>query len=444
MKTKHEIIDFLKSELNIAIIKPYLPLHILEDYKNNHPKKTRQRLYSMELVLQAMIYQSLAEDKSEQNAVMFIHEYYMKLQKEIETKQKELMSAIMEEQQSDIKKKQGRPRKHLLKVQKSKLKEISLNTSSYDQARQRFPLEVLEEMLKSIRTDLVKEKPWHGHQVYIADGTTAKTVDTKELREHFMPKVDKNPQPLPLMRIEGLINLYGGYLVDVEISDYSSSEGQMIKKLYRSIPEDTVLLADDLYSSYGHFAFCQTKGVYLISQGKHKRTDKIVKIYSKNDVIVEWRWQQRPAWFTEEDELPKTMQVRRISYKDPEHPEKMAYIYTNLIDPEKYPAMDILALYLCRWDIELSFREIKIVLNMEYLRSKTVAMVMKEVLIYLILYNIIKIIMIKSIDKNDIDFFSHGETVQSSNTIYQKQDAYIDRLGRTYARKSPGRNGYIH
>jgi len=46
MKTKHEIIDFLKSELNIAIIKPYLPLHILEDYKNNHPKKTRQRLYS--------------------------------------------------------------------------------------------------------------------------------------------------------------------------------------------------------------------------------------------------------------------------------------------------------------------------------------------------------------------------------------------------------------
>ena len=81
---------------------------------------------------------------------------------------------------------------------------------------------------------------------------------------------------------------------------------------------------------------------------------------------------------------------------------------------------------------------------MEYLRSKTVEMVKKELLIYLILYNIIKIIMIQSIDKNTIDFFSHGETVQSSNTIYKKQGAYIDKLGRSYARKSPGRNGYIH
>ena len=172
--------------------------------------------------------------------------------------------------------------------------------------------------------------------------------------------------------------------------------------------------------------------------------DKIVRKYSENDVIVEWSVNQRPAWFTDEDQLPKTLQVRRISFKDPENPEHMSYIYTNLFNPIKYTATDILALYFCRWDIELSFREIKIVLNMEYLRNKTVSMVLKEVLIYLILYNIIKIIMIRAIDKNNIDFFSHRKEVQISNTVYTDKGGYIDSLGRTYARKSPGRNGNIY
>ena len=419
-------------------------MHILEEYKMRQNKKFRQRLYSMELVLQAMLYQSLSEDKSEQNAVMFIHEYYRQIQEDILSQEKEIMATIATEQRDNNKKKRGRPQKHFIKVQKSKMQEISMNTSSYDEARQRFPLEILELMLKNIRPDLAEEKLWHDHRVYIADGTTAKMVDTKELREHFMPKVDSNPQPLPLMRIEGLIDLYGGYLVDVDISDYSSSEGQMLKKLYRSIPAGTVLLADDLYSGYGHFAFCQSKGIHLVSQGKHKRVDKIVRKYSENDVIVEWSVNQRPAWFTDEDQLPKTLQVRRISFKDPENPEHMSYIYTNLFNPIKYTATDILALYFCRWDIELSFREIKIVLNMEYLRNKTVSMVLKEVLIYLILYNIIKIIMIRAIDKNNIDFFSHRKEVQISNTVYTDKGGYIDSLGRTYARKSPGRNGNIY
>lgn len=441
MKKKEEVIDYLKSKLDIAILRPYIPMELITAYISNHPNKFRQKLFGLSETLQGMMYQYLSDDKSEMNALLYLREYYSRLSEEIKTK--EIEAKLMRDSE-EAKRKRGRPIKHFVKVQKSKMKEISTNTSSYDEARQRFPLELLESIFKHIRPNIKDEKLWHGHQVFIGDGTSAKTVDNKELREYFMPKLDSNPQPLPILRIEGLINLYGGYLVDVDVSNYSDSEGRMLKKLYRSIPEETIILCDDLYSSYGHFAYSQSKHIYLITQGKHKRNEQILEQFSKTDMLVEWKAGQQPTWFSEEDNLPATQIVRRISFKDPDNPNKEAYLYTNLLDSNKYQSSDILALYFCRWDIELSFREIKTILNMEYLRNKTVTMVKKELLIYFIIYNILKIIVIKAMNDNNIDFFSQRAKVQSRGSIHTNTGAYIDKLGRSYARKSSGRIGQVH
>ncbi len=371
---------------------------------------------------------------------MYIAENYNKLREEVETIQGD--PALMKANKPE--KKRGRPRKRIIKIQKSKLKEISLNTSSYDEARQRFPLELSRLIFNSVKPEFKGEKLWQGHKVYIVDGSNCKTVDTAELRSYFMPKQDSNPQPLPIMRLEVLIDMYGGYIVDVEIDNYNSSEGRMLRRMYPSIPEQTILLADDLYSGYGHLAFSHSKGINIIARGKHNRKEKVVQDNSDNDVIVEWKSHQDPSWFLEGDILPKTLRVRRISYKDPEYPNKTAYLYTTLLDSQKYKAVDLLALYLCRWDIEIGLKEIKTILNMEYLRGKTVNMVMKELYAYLILYNIIRIVMIESFGNNDADFFSHGKTIQRRAPVHKAESGYVDRLGRSYARKSPGRYGVFY
>jgi len=246
------------------------------------------------------------------------------------------------------------------------------------------------------------------------------------------------------MRLEVLIDMYGGYIVEVETDNYNSSEGRMLRRMYPSIPEQTILLADDLYSGYGHLAFSQSKSTHIIARGKHNRKEKIVKKLSANDEIVEWESHQNPSWFLEADILPKTLRIRRISYKDPEHPKKKAYLYTTLLDAQKYKVADILALYLCRWDIEIGLKEIKTILNMEYLRGKTVNMVLKEVYSFLILYNIIRIVNFKSLVNNNADFFSHRETIQGYPTVHKVESRYVDRLGRSYERKSPGRYGAIY
>jgi hypothetical protein len=282
MCSKLEDLITLKKSMEIPVVSNHVPSEIFTEYMKTSDHKYRDRLYGLETVFLGMIFQSLSSDKSEQNTVLFISEYYKNLN--------EQLSLSLSEQALEIPKplpkKRGRPVKHRIKIQKSKLGKISLNTASYDEGRHRFPLELAEKIFERINQEVQVEQLWKGHKVLIADGSTFITPDTKELRSYLHPQKEKNPQPLPIMRIEGLINLYGGHIEDFVLDNYQSSEGKMLKMLYRSIPEGTVLLADDLYSSYGHIAYCISKGVEIITQGKHKRKDKILYENGPNDVVV--------------------------------------------------------------------------------------------------------------------------------------------------------------
>lgn len=435
MQREHlEKIDFMKSNLGLSLLMEYLPLNVIEEYKKEHIKKYRERLYSLEIIVQAMLFQAVSDDKSDQNAVLFLSEYYRTLQENYQTK-----TAFLSEQSKLSPKKRGRPLKRLIKIQKSKLSDVSVNTASYNEAKQRLPLELLQKIFKRIEIPCTANNLWHGHRVLIADGTNLDTYDNKELRDYFMPDGVNKKASLPIVKVEGLIDLSTGMIVDIEIDNYRSSESRMLKALYRSIPSGSLLLGDDLYSSYSHMCYCQSHGCDIIAQGKHERNDKIIQVLGENDVIVEWHISKLPAWFTEEDILPKKMQIRRIIFTDPRNPKYKLCLYTTLKDSKKYKAVDIIALFASRWDIEIGFREIKTIMKMEHLRSKSVAMIEKEILTYWIVYNIIRKIMYMVYTKDDTSFFSLREKLQIEYTNYKNQLYNLDKLGRSYIRKSPGR-----
>ncbi|MCP4129130.1 MAG: transposase [Gammaproteobacteria bacterium] len=57
------------------------------------------------------------------------------------------------------------------------------------------------------------------------------------------------------------------------------------------------------------------------------------------------------------------------------------------------PSQDIAELYIQRWDVELFLRDLKTTMGMDILRCKTPAMVEKEILMHLIVYNCIRLLM---------------------------------------------------
>jgi len=443
---------FVKSYSQLAKIQCYIPQKSIEEYKQTNRNKIRERIFSTETTLLGMLIQAGQEDKSKQNAVVILGKLHEDRRKKIETDRKQIMNSKTEEIEKLIakgEKKQGRPQKRFLVVQKSKEKDMSLYPSSYDEATIRFPGNLLKDIFtETTEWYRAEKKPedrikWKNKDVYVVDGTTFKTQDTKSLREYFDCYREKTNQPLPVGRMEGLINLYGGGLVAVEIDKYTSSEGKMFKKMFKKlfnkIPPGTVVLADDLYSKFGYFSYCKNHDIELITQKKTKEKEEIVRNITENEKIVKWERgkNRKSVLYDNIKEMEESIILRKIEIINPEDPTKKITIYTTLIDEIKYPSIDIISIFFKRWDIEISFRQIKSILKMEYLRGKTVEMVKKEIYAHLILYNIIRRML--SEDKNfEIENFSpSGSEIQVGSSM--AKGPYVDKRGRSYNRWNAGR-----
>lgn len=72
------------------------------------------------------------------------------------------------------------------------------------------------------------------------------------------------------------------------------------------------------------------------------------------------------------------------------------WFVTSLLDPDRYPADQIIALYAWRWRIETLFRELKIPLSADVLRSQTPEGIRKEIIARLIALNIVRILMLEA------------------------------------------------
>ena len=116
-----------------------------------------------------------------------------------------------------------------------------------------------------------------------------------------------------------------------------------------------------------------------------------------------------------------------------------AVLYTTIID-DKITTAEIVAKYTMRWDIEISIREIKTIMDINVLRSKSVEMMRKELIIALTAYNMIRKLIAKSADK--VGFSPKKDIFQECNPL--GRTVLLDKRGRVFFKWSPGRYGYAY
>jgi hypothetical protein len=76
--------------------------------------------------------------------------------------------------------------------------------------------------------------------------------------------------------------------------------------------------------------------------------------------------------------------------------QQTVWFVTSLVDPVRYPAEQIMELYSWRWRIETLFRELKILLHANVLRSQTPDGIRKEIAARLIALNVVRILMLEA------------------------------------------------
>jgi hypothetical protein len=203
-----------------------------------------------------------------------------------------------------------------------------------------------------------------------------------------------------------------------------------VSQLHPELEPEDVLVGDTAFSSYVHLALllqAQLHGVFPVHQrqlvsfrqdrklvGKRPRgtvathaASRLVRKLGKYDQVVEYRKPKiRPQWFSREAyaALPEKIIVRELRYftKLKGGRTRIITLVTTLIDAQEYPADALTELYGQRWQIETNFAYLKMLMRMDVLRSKTVEGVRKELAIFAIVYNLIRLVMWKAARQEQI------------------------------------------
>ena len=293
----------------------------------------------------------------------------------------------------------------------------SANTGAYCQARSDLPVEMLravnDALLGQLDMHLPISSDWRGMRPRAEDGTSAQMPDTDLNREKYPYSHGQQVGcGFPTVRLGGLIDLSHGGMCEFACNDMNTSELTNHNELEKHLKKGDLFIGDRLYSSYELIVRLPSKGVHFA--GRTHQARKIDfrkgKKISPNERLVIWykpSRQPKGSQLSEEEwaALPDQLQIRLIRCKGPdrEGKQKTRYLATTLLDPVAYPADEVASLYFHRWEIEVRFRDIKTTLGMEMLRTKSPEMIEKELLMHQIVYNLMRLVMLKAAVENGVN-----------------------------------------
>jgi hypothetical protein len=317
-----------------------------------------------------------------------------------------------------------------------RLGDVRCSGEAYLQARARLPLAVLQRLLRGVidrvPDAMSDEGRWHGHRTFLIDGSNASMPDTPELQKEFgQPGNQKPGCGFPVVNLLALFHAATGLLIHAIASPLRTHDMSRVGQVHPELAVGDVAVGDRAFCSFAHFALLAARqlfGVFRVHQRQivnfrpHRKTatqksrkrgqtglptSRWLKRLGRHDQLVEYsKPRTRPVWLTVEEyaALPATLIVRELRYtiRERGYRTQVLTLATTLLDPIRYPAEDVTELYGQRWQIETNFRHLKQTLKMDVLRCKTVAGVQKELTMYALVYNLVRLVMLEAAHRQNV------------------------------------------
>ncbi len=318
------------------------------------------------------------------------------------------------------------------------LADADFSDAAWCQARSRLPLELIDAADRLIVDEALRELDhcddlgdgshrWRGHRLLCVDGTTDSMPDTPELRAHYgVPSGVRPGLGFPTSHLMLLMDHRSGLILDCIDSPMNTHDASVVSQTHGHLAENDILLGDVAFSSYAHLALLLQAKVHAILPTHQKRLvdftpgrvhadprrgksatragkprSKLVRVLGENDQLVDYlKPAKKPAWMNAEqwETLPDSIRVREIRRTVSRagfRPIEVS-IVTTLLDAEAYPADELIELRLTRWMMELNIRHLKTTLGMDILKCKTIDGVRKERRMFLLVYNLIRVVMLRA------------------------------------------------
>jgi hypothetical protein len=305
---------------------------------------------------------------------------------------------------------------------------LRFSASAYGQARTKLPLDLfallLTRLCASVQPHVSDAGRWHGHRTFLVDGSGCSMPDTPALQEAFGQSTEQRPGcGFPVARLLGLFHAGTGLLLKLVVAPLLTHDLARVQQVHPTLEPGDVLVADRGLCSYAHLALLVRGGVHAVLRvGARQIVDftpgrpfvtpgvrrtPVVKGIPRSrwltalgvhDQLVTWlKPKTCPSWLAKETlaALPETIVLREVRYQvgTPGFRTRQVTLVTTLLDPESYPVTDLAELYRQRWQIETSLAHLKTTMQMDVLHCKTVPGVLKELTVFAIVYNLVRMVM---------------------------------------------------
>jgi hypothetical protein len=283
------------------------------------------------------------------------------------------------------------------------LPSISTATGGYCRARKRLSADMISALVRCteerIYNQLSEKWLWRGKRVCMVDGTTVTLPDTPENQAKY-PQVGGQKEGLgfPICRIVGITCLASGAILNAaygKTKGKGSSEQTLIREICSTFNEGDLVLGDAFYSTYFFLAWLIGHGIDGVFE-QHGARKKVVDFSAgqrlgTKDHIITYSKPKKPYWMSEADYAlaPNDINIRELKVGG-------KVLITTMLCAKEVEKTELKKLYKKRWHVELDLRDIKTTMGMETLSCKTPEMIEKELWVYFLAYNLIRLLMSQS------------------------------------------------
>ncbi|MHB8523597.1 MAG: IS4 family transposase [Limisphaerales bacterium] len=278
---------------------------------------------------------------------------------------------------------------------------LSEEDGAYCRAKARLPLAEFPKALSAAAQAADRLAPpmtlLRGRALKAVDGSAVTLSDTPKNRKAYPPLQCADRPSFPMMRIAVLFSVLSGAIAAVASGSLASSELALFSSLSQQLIGGDILLGDRGFGCYPLIAWVKLSlGVDFIGRTT-RRVDgrRRVRRLARNDWLIVWQRSATPSpWLSSLQwaGLPKEMTLRAIKgrcYVKGFRVRQLTLV-TTLLDPQLYPAPEILQAYLRRWRLGMCLDDLKTTLKLDFVRARSPRMAQKEILMRLIAHNLIR------------------------------------------------------
>ena len=294
-----------------------------------------------------------------------------------------------------------------------------LSEEAFVQARRKMPWSFWAALLLILTRDFEaahgSRLRWKRFRLLALDGTGIALPHWKRLADAFGTAKNgrgrRRTQARLVMLQAPLVRLPWRY----ELTPWTEDERSVATRLLRGLGRDDLVLMDRGFWSFGLFCQIQGQGAYFATRQKARVGWRTLRRLGPGERLVRHQpkdWRKR--W--KKQGLSESIDLRVIDYQVPGF--RKSAVVTNVLDPQAVTAAEWVrmattdeagrvlepGLYHRRWEIETSFRELKVTQGMEGgLRSRSPEGIRFEVAGHVLLYLLTRWLMVEAADKAGLD-----------------------------------------